>query len=266
MNSAKRWDDVWLSCYREGRGLLLAKGYEQVSMCMFRTADTDGDGGQVYCCQEDGMVGLGCGARSYILPGEHLEWPVQSGIHHLFGMAPDSLIPPPDDPPRPAADTKGTTGGKRRREWKRAFLRALRETANVSAACRAAGIGRRRAYTCYHQQPAFRAAWDRAIDAATDVLEAEARRRAVDGVAVPVFHAGQQVGVVTRYSDALLVRLLQAYRPDRFADRRKVEHAGGDVPVEVRHTGCVQHAYTLTPEDVAAARALAEGVAAGGGC
>jgi hypothetical protein len=167
---------------------------------------------------------------------------------------PTNALSPPD---KSREGTKDTTTGKRRREWTGAFLRALRQTANVSAACRAAGIGRRRAYTCYHQQPAFRAAWDRAIDAATDVLEAEARRRAVAGVAVPVFHAGQQVGVVTRYSDALLVRLLQAYRPDRFADRRKVEHAGGERPVEVRHSGAV--AYTLTPDDIEFARQLTGG-------
>ena len=35
-------------------------------MRMFRAAPTRrGSGGRAYCCQEDGMVGLGCGARSY---------------------------------------------------------------------------------------------------------------------------------------------------------------------------------------------------------
>jgi coproporphyrinogen III oxidase-like Fe-S oxidoreductase len=62
-NSAKRWDDLRLACYREGQALLLGEGYEQVSMRMFRKGR--GEGGPVYCCQEDGMVGLGCGARSY---------------------------------------------------------------------------------------------------------------------------------------------------------------------------------------------------------
>ncbi|MBX6766641.1 MAG: STM4012 family radical SAM protein [Actinomadura rubrobrunea] len=58
------WDDQRLTLYRVGRDHLLANGYEQVSMRMFRRrgvveADTR------YCCQTDGMVGLGCGARSY---------------------------------------------------------------------------------------------------------------------------------------------------------------------------------------------------------
>jgi oxygen-independent coproporphyrinogen-3 oxidase len=59
------WDDRRLACYRAGRELLLAAGYEQVSKRMFRRAGTSVAGGPAYCCQEDGMVGLGCGARSY---------------------------------------------------------------------------------------------------------------------------------------------------------------------------------------------------------
>jgi oxygen-independent coproporphyrinogen-3 oxidase len=57
-------DDIRSTCYRAGRELLLAEGYEQVSMRMFRRPGAANDG-PIYCCQEDGMVGLGCGARSY---------------------------------------------------------------------------------------------------------------------------------------------------------------------------------------------------------
>jgi len=57
-------DDIRPACYRAGRELLLAAGYEQVSMRMFRRPGA-AEGGPAYCCQEDGMVGLGCGARSY---------------------------------------------------------------------------------------------------------------------------------------------------------------------------------------------------------
>lgn len=51
--------------YRHGRDALLAAGYEQVSMRMFRLPEAGGKAAPVYCCQEDGMIGLGCGARSY---------------------------------------------------------------------------------------------------------------------------------------------------------------------------------------------------------
>jgi oxygen-independent coproporphyrinogen-3 oxidase len=61
----REWDDIRLACYREGRDFLLSEGYTQVSMRMFRSNHAADDCGPVYCCQADGMVGLGCGARSY---------------------------------------------------------------------------------------------------------------------------------------------------------------------------------------------------------
>ncbi len=60
--------DLRLELYRRGRDFLLAHGYRQLSMRLFRRAEVEADptdGGPVYCCQEDGMVGLGAGARSY---------------------------------------------------------------------------------------------------------------------------------------------------------------------------------------------------------
>lgn len=57
--------DVRLDCYRAGRDFLLARGYRQISMRLFRAAHLPDDEGPAYCCQEDGMIGLGCGARSY---------------------------------------------------------------------------------------------------------------------------------------------------------------------------------------------------------
>jgi oxygen-independent coproporphyrinogen III oxidase len=59
----RAWDDQRLELYRIGRDRLRDAGYEQVSMRMFRLP---GSGVSTeYCCQSDGMVGLGCGARSY---------------------------------------------------------------------------------------------------------------------------------------------------------------------------------------------------------
>ncbi len=58
--------DDRMTMYRAGRDALLAAGYRQVSMRMFRAPHAPAaDIGPVYCCQDDGMVGIGCGARSY---------------------------------------------------------------------------------------------------------------------------------------------------------------------------------------------------------
>jgi oxygen-independent coproporphyrinogen-3 oxidase len=74
------WDALRLDCYRAARDVLLSEGYAQASMRMFRRSDgptvessrpsPSPDGarkvdGPVYCVQDDGMVGLGVGARSY---------------------------------------------------------------------------------------------------------------------------------------------------------------------------------------------------------
>ncbi|MEO0841366.1 MAG: STM4012 family radical SAM protein [Cyanobacteria bacterium J06643_5] len=78
--SDKEWDDIRLNCYRQGRDFLLSQGYIQKSMRMFQknvetlhvTSNEETlcitslhHQEPVYCCQQDGMVGLGCGARSY---------------------------------------------------------------------------------------------------------------------------------------------------------------------------------------------------------
>ncbi|MGW9347455.1 STM4012 family radical SAM protein [Nocardiopsis flavescens] len=59
------WDDHRLRLYRQGRDHLRERGYEQVSMRMFRRADAPEAPAPDHSCQTDGMVGLGCGARSY---------------------------------------------------------------------------------------------------------------------------------------------------------------------------------------------------------
>ena len=60
----KPWKDLRLELYRIGRDYLSSKGYRQLSMRLFRLAGADEEPSD-YSCQTDGMVGLGCGARSY---------------------------------------------------------------------------------------------------------------------------------------------------------------------------------------------------------
>jgi coproporphyrinogen III oxidase-like Fe-S oxidoreductase len=54
-----------IALYDQGKQLLLESGYRQISMRMFKRPDAQGTPGPVYCCQSDGMIGLGVGARSY---------------------------------------------------------------------------------------------------------------------------------------------------------------------------------------------------------
>jgi oxygen-independent coproporphyrinogen-3 oxidase len=57
--------DIRLDLYRTAREFLRNQGYRQISMRLFRKESYAPPEGPVYCCQEDGMVGLGPGARSY---------------------------------------------------------------------------------------------------------------------------------------------------------------------------------------------------------
>ncbi|MEU0689609.1 STM4012 family radical SAM protein [Streptomyces uncialis] len=75
----RAWDEHRLGLYRAGRDHLLAHGYEQRSMRMFRRADAPAQGPDDYACQTDGMIGLGCGARSYT-----------SALHYSFDYAVDA--------------------------------------------------------------------------------------------------------------------------------------------------------------------------------
>ncbi|MFD3724953.1 STM4012 family radical SAM protein [Streptomyces sp. NPDC058671] len=78
LRADREWDERRLRLYRYGRDHLLAHGYEQVSMRMFRRADAAPLGPDDHPCQTDGMIGLGCGARSYT-----------SALHYSFDYAVD---------------------------------------------------------------------------------------------------------------------------------------------------------------------------------
>ena len=114
------------------------------------------------------------------------------------------------------------TDGVRSHLKKRAFLAAYRELGNVRLACQAAQIGRSSHYR-WQAEPDYAEEFEQAKEDAVDVLEAEARRRAVDGWEEPVgWYKGQAGGTVRRYSDVLLIFLLKGAAPDKYRDRVEV--------------------------------------------
>ena len=119
------------------------------------------------------------------------------------------------------------------RPWHATFLDALESSGNVTAAARRAGVDRGTAYRSRAAAAEFRAAWDEALEVALDALEAEARRRALEGWDEPVFHAGEICGHIRKYDAALLMFLMKAYRPE-FRDHARVEHSG-DTTVRVEY-------------------------------
>ena len=121
-------------------------------------------------------------------------------------------------------------------DWKPAFLAALREVPVVSRACDAVGIERSTAYRAAESDPAFREAWDDAMEVGIDRAEQEAFRRAVDGTEKGVWHQGVLVGSERVYSDALMSLVLKGRRKKIYADRTELTGADGGPVVQVDET------------------------------
>lgn len=106
---------------------------------------------------------------------------------------------------------------------KKRFLEAFAKHGTVTAACKAAGIGRTTHYDWTHEDPDYADQFEHARDALVDSLEEEAVRRARDGIEKGIYHQGELVAVERQYSDTLLIFLLKANRPDKYKERSVVE-------------------------------------------
>lgn len=91
-----------------------------------------------------------------------------------------------------------------------AFLRQLSATHSVSAAARSVGMSRQSAYRLRSRLKggAFDLAWDVAFHHSYDNLAHAALERALNGVEVPVFHKGEQIGTYRKFDERLTLRLL----------------------------------------------------------
>jgi hypothetical protein len=98
------------------------------------------------------------------------------------------------------------------------FIEALADTGCVEDACKAVGMSRASAYALrrHPDAQAFRLAWDAALDAAVARLNDAAMSRAINGVAVPIFHDGEQVGERRHYDERLTMFLLRYRDPTRY--------------------------------------------------
>lgn len=125
--------------------------------------------------------------------------------------------------PRTAATEAGlarraATAKKIADTWHSVFVAALASSGVVRVACQTAGVDRSTAYRHRADDPAFADAWDGAMDDAMDTMEAEARRRAIEGTRKPVYYKGVRCGSIREYSDVLLIFMLKGHRPERFRD------------------------------------------------
>lgn len=117
--------------------------------------------------------------------------------------------------------------------WKPAFLAALTETGNVTVSARAAGVDRSTVTKARQRSPKFAALWKQAMADAADILEAEARKRALEGWDEPVYYKGEVVGYVRKFSDTLMVQMLKAKKPDEYRENQRIEHVDVDTVPQI---------------------------------
>ena len=155
-------------------------------------------------------------------------------------------------------------------ETKTQFLRALAETGELRRACLAVDVPVWLLFQWRKKDAQFAEDWATALEAGKTILEAEAFRRAVEGVRKPLFYQGQpiylyrtlvdefgqpmrdeqgrdirevirdangqpvQAAEVT-YSDSILMGMLKAHVPE-YQDKSKVELTGaGGGPIEMKN-------------------------------
>lgn len=114
--------------------------------------------------------------------------------------------------------------------WESTFLAEIMRGSSVTDAITAAGVEITTPYKLRKRDAEFRRAWNEASEIGTELLEAEAQRRAYHGVLEPVFYKGVICGHVRKYSDGMLMRLLAARKPEVYGNTGE---EGGRAPLNV---------------------------------
>ena len=130
-----------------------------------------------------------------------------------------------------------TPNGPRRvtARQKQVFLEALAEGLPVVRAATRAKAHRATLHRHKLADPVFAAAWAEAYEVGGDLVDEEIHRRAIDGVEKPVTVAGARE-VVREYSDAILILMAKARKPNVYRERTSTEVTGangGPVSLEV---------------------------------
>lgn len=112
------------------------------------------------------------------------------------------------------------------------FLQTFEQTANITVSAKAAHVSRTTVYHWLEHNGPFALSYHQAEAVANDVLEAEAYRRAVQGVEKKrtIYYKGDPVGeeTVREYSDVLLIFLMKARMPDKYRETKVLQHTGAD--------------------------------------
>lgn len=119
---------------------------------------------------------------------------------------------------KPAADGRSVKRRLERERWdkREAFLAAFARTASITQAAKASHTDRISHYDWLKKSPEYAEKFRKLVDIAADALEDEAVRRAMDG------------------SDALLLNLLRAWKPDKYRHKTEISGPNGlPIPAKI---------------------------------
>lgn len=107
------------------------------------------------------------------------------------------------------------------------FIEILRTVGLEAKACNEAGYRLSAYRKACAEDPIFQEQVDEIIELYYDEVEAEAHRRAVEGVEEGIYYQGGMVGTKKVYSDALLIKILSARRAKVYGDKKEITGANG---------------------------------------
>ena len=119
------------------------------------------------------------------------------------------------------------------RAKKGAFLAEYGKLGNITKAAEEVEMDRGTHYVWLEADDQYAKDFAAAQSRYIEKLEAEADRRATEGVEEPVFHQGTVCGHKKRYSDTLLIFRLKGLAPERYRERTDIKH-------DHKHSGTVR--------------------------
>lgn len=99
------------------------------------------------------------------------------------------------------------------------FINRLAACGNIKKSAELANIPYAKILAMKKCDTKFRGRMEEALSDAAVILEDEARRRAIEGVEEPILYKGEITGSKIKYSDALLLALLKAHYPEKYAEK-----------------------------------------------
>ena len=121
-------------------------------------------------------------------------------------------------------------------EKRETFLTTLETTGGqITKACKACAVSRDVIYRLRKSDEQFGKDFEAALDKGIDLLEAECKRRAFEGVPKPVFYKGKECGIIQEYSDTLAIFLMKAHRSKYKEKFLLTGEGGGAVKVLVEY-------------------------------